>query len=82
MKLKYHEDNNWEDRFITEARKTISDLYEKQYALVTTNVIEPDDYPEDDLFSHIYKKRRQSNENELDLYLSTPIVHGDVNLLQ
>ena len=82
MKLKYHKNNNWEDRFITETRKAITVLYEKQYVPVTTNVIETDNHPEDDLFSHIYKKRRQSNENELDLYLATPIVPGNVDVLQ
>ncbi|RGB33474.1 hypothetical protein C1646_611985, partial [Rhizophagus diaphanus] len=32
LKLTYHKDNNWEEEFIIEARKAISDVYEKQYA--------------------------------------------------
>ncbi len=55
LKLKYHENNNWKTRFINETRKAITNLYENQYAPVT-NVIETDNHPEDDLFSHIYKK--------------------------
>ncbi len=82
MKLTYYKNNNWEDSYINEARKAITDLYENQYAPVTTDVIEAENNSDDDLFSHIYKKRRQSNENEIDLYLAMPIVFGKVNLLQ
>jgi hypothetical protein len=87
LKLTYHKNNNWEDRFIAEARKTVSDLYEGQYVAYAASVVDEDENhnedSDDDLFSHIYKKRRLSNnENELDLYLGTPIVPGEVNLLQ
>ena len=83
LKLAYHRRNNWEERFINEARKTITDLYENRYAPAANELVEDDDnLLEDDLFCHIYKKRRLSNENELDLYLGTPIVSGEVNLLQ
>jgi len=81
LKLAYHKSNDWEERFINEARKTITDLY-NQYAPAAIEPIEDDNLPKDDLFNHIYKKRRLSNENELDLYLGTPIVPGEVNLLQ
>jgi hypothetical protein len=85
LKLTYHKDNNWEDRFIAEARKSVSDLYESQYAapVVADDENNDNENSDDDLFSHIYKKRQLSNnENELDLYLGTPIVPGEVNLLQ
>ena len=82
MKLTYHRNNNWEERYINEARKTITDLYQNQYAPVANDLVEDNNLPEDDLFCHIYKKRRLSNENELDLYLSAPVVPGEVDLLQ
>jgi hypothetical protein len=83
LKLTYHKTNNWEDKYIDEARKAISDLYESQYAPVSNDAVVEDEHSEDDLFCHIYKKRRLSNsESELDLYLGTPIVPGEVNLLQ
>ena len=82
LKLAYYKNNDWKERFINKICKTITDLYENQYASVTIKPIEDDNLPKDDLFNHIYKKRRLSNENELDLYLGTPIVPGEVNLLQ
>jgi hypothetical protein len=84
LKLTYHRGNNWEEEYIAEAQKTISDLYENQYAPVAEELVEEDnELSDDDLFCHIYKKRRLSNnENELDLYLKTPIVPAEVDLLQ
>ena len=82
LKLAYHRRNNWEERFINEARKTITDLYENRYAPAAKELVENDDnLLEDDLFCHIYKKRRLSNKNELDLYFETPIIPDEVNLL-
>jgi len=59
-------------------------LYEKQYASITDEDVNDDnEYSENDLFYHIYKKQRLSNsENELDLYLETLTILGEVNLLQ
>ncbi len=59
-------------------------MYEKQYASITDEDVNDDnEYSEDNLFCHIYKKRRLSNsENELDLYLETLTIPGEVNLLQ
>ena len=84
LKLTYYKNNNWEEQYITETRKVVSDLYEKQYAPTTDEDVNDDnEHSEDDLFCHIYKKRRLSNsENELDLYLGTPTVPSEVNLLQ
>lgn len=81
LKLTYHRNNNWEERYINEARKSITDLYKSQYAPVIDELVE-ENPSEDDLFCHIYKKRRLGNENELDLYLGAPIVPGETNLLQ
>jgi hypothetical protein len=82
LKFTYHKDNHWEEEYITAARNSISDLYQHQYAPIAEEEVD-DEHPEDDLFCHIYKKRRLSNsENELDLYLGAPVVHADVNLLQ
>ena len=82
LKLAYHRSNSWKERFINKACKTITDLYENQYASVANEPVEDDNLPKDDLFSHIYKKWRLNNENELNLYLEIPIVSGEVNLLQ
>jgi hypothetical protein len=84
LKLTYHSGNNWEEEYITEAQKAISDLYENQYAPAAEELVEEDnELSDDDLFCHIYKKQRSSNsENELNLYLKTPIVTAEVDLLQ
>lgn len=85
LKLTYHSDHNWEEEYITAARNSVNDLYEKLYAPGTDRVQEEvtagDD--DDDLLSHIYKKWRASrSESELNLYLGSPVVPGDVDILQ
>lgn len=46
-------------------------------------VNDENEFSDDDLFCHIYKKWRLSqSDNELDLYLGTPIVPGEINLLE
>jgi hypothetical protein len=58
-------------------------LYKSQYASAVTEVVQDNEESTDDLFNHMYKKRRAShNESELDSYLDSPIVPGDVDLLQ
>ena len=59
MKLTYHKDNNWEDKFIAKTQKSVSDLYESQYAapVVTDDENNDNKDSDDNLFSHIYKKR-------------------------
>jgi hypothetical protein len=58
-------------------------LYKSQYASPVTEVVQDNEESTDDLFNHMYKKRRAShNESELDSYLDSPIVPGDVDLLQ
>lgn len=84
LKLTYHKDHNWEEKYITEARDGIAKLYNEIYApRIDQSVQEDDPTADDDLMSHIYKKRRSSGtESELDLYLGSPVVPGDVALLQ
>ncbi|CAB4489965.1 unnamed protein product [Rhizophagus irregularis] len=84
LKLTYYKDHNWEEKYITEARDDIKKLYDTTYApRIDQNIQDEDLTADDDLLSHIYKKRRTSrNESELDLYLGSPIVPGEVDLLQ
>ncbi|PKY59260.1 hypothetical protein RhiirA4_514776 [Rhizophagus irregularis] len=84
LKLTYYKDHNWEEEYITEARDDIRKLYDTTYASrIDQNIQDEDLIADDDLLSHIYKKRRTSrNESELDLYLGSPIVPGEVDLLQ
>ena len=56
LKLTYHKENNWEEEFITEAKNSIKDLYEKVYAETTDPIQEDELTVDDDLISHMYKK--------------------------
>ncbi|CAB4445822.1 unnamed protein product [Rhizophagus irregularis] len=38
--------------------------------------------PNDNLFHHIYKKRRSTNENELELFLGYPVLSAEINILE
>ena len=84
LKLSYHKDHGWEERYITEARNTINDLYKTVYAPSMDQDIQMEEINvENDLLNHIYKKRQRSEtESELDLYLGSPVVPGEVDLLQ
>lgn len=82
LKLTYHKENNWEEEFITEAKNSIKDLYEKLYAETTDPIQEDELTVDDDLISHMYKKRRFSgSESELEIFLNSPIVHGETDIL-
>ncbi len=57
----------------------------KQYASRIDQSIQEEDLiaNDDDLLSYIYKKQRSSRtESKLDLYLGSPVVPGEVDLLQ
>lgn len=84
LKLAYHNDHHWEEVYITAARDSISDLYEKTYASgINRSVQAVVTVDDDDLLGHIYKKRRASGtESELELYLGSPEVPGDIKLLE
>ncbi|EXX51121.1 hypothetical protein RirG_264420 [Rhizophagus irregularis DAOM 197198w] len=84
LKLTYYKDHNWKEEYITKARDDIRKLYDSTYApRIDQNIQDEDLIADDDLLSHIYKKWRTSrNESELDLYLGSPIVPGEVDLLQ
>lgn len=58
-------------------------LYNSTYAPTNPIDEENDIVADDDLLDHIYKKRRTSrNENELEVYLGSPTVPADIDLLQ
>ena len=84
LKLIYHKDHNWEEWYITEARNTIKELYKAVYAPNIDQDIQIEEIDvEDDFLNHIYKKPRHSEtESELDLYLASPVVPREVDILQ
>lgn len=85
LKLTYYNDHNWEKEFIDKARNDITNLYEEIYASVGTPIDQEINNTDvdDDLLSHIYKKSRLSESgNELNFYFGSPVVPGEVDLLQ
>ncbi|GES78260.1 ribonuclease H-like domain-containing protein [Rhizophagus clarus] len=84
LKLTYHRDHNCEEKYITETRDDIKNLYNTIYAPRLDQNIQNEDLTADDnLLSHIYKKRcTLKNKSELDLYLRSPVVPGEIDLLQ
>ena len=72
LKLQYYRDNKWENKFIEGAQKDLNNLYKTSYAS-TESVVISDECPEDSLLQHIYKRRKATNDNELDQYLAAPV---------
>lgn len=85
LKLTYHNDHNWEKEYIDKAQNDITSLYEEIYASVGTPIDQETNNTDvdDDLLSHIYKKPRVSESgSELNFYLGSPVVPGEIDLLQ
>ena len=72
LKLQYYRDNKWKNKFIEGAQKDLNNLYKTSYAS-TESVVISDECPEDSLLQHIYKRRKATNDNELDQYLAAPV---------
>ena len=80
LKLQYYRDNKWENKFIEGAQNDLNDLYKTSYAS-TEDVVILDECPEDSLLQHIYKRRKATNDNELDQYLAAPVALYGTDIL-
>ena len=80
LKLQYYRDNKWENKFIEGAQKDLNNLYKTSYAS-TESVVISDECPEDSLLQHIYKRRKATNDNELDQYLAAPVALYGTDIL-
>ena len=80
LKLQYYRDNKWENKFIEGAQKDLNNLYKTSYAS-TESVVISDECPEDSLLQHIYKRRKATNDNELDQYLVAPVALYGTDIL-
>lgn len=82
MKLAYYKDQKWEQKWIDAAYKTVLAVYEEFYAPAQKEIpMEEDNDDDDDLFSHLYKRRHIERENELEKYLGSICVEGNIDLL-
>ena len=81
LKLQYYRDNKWENKFIEGAQNDLNNLYKTSYVSTEGVVILDDECPEDSLLQHIYKRRKATNDNELDQYLAAPIAPYGTDIL-
>ena len=80
LKLNYYEENDWEQTYIDEVKETVFEVWETVYK-VDDLVNEQHDEIEDELFSHIFKKRKISRKDELTEYLKEPVVQYSTDVL-
>jgi hypothetical protein len=83
LKLQYYKDNNWEESFIQNAKKQITDLWNSTYK---TNTFTSEEFAEnnnddDDLFSHIFKKQKTGEKDELSNYFNEGVVTNKTDIL-
>jgi hypothetical protein len=81
LKLQYYRDNKWENKFIEGAQNDLNNLYKTSYVSTEGVVILDDECPEDSLLQHIYKRRKATNDNELDQYLAAPVALYGTDIL-
>jgi|RifCSP19_3_1023858.scaffolds.fasta_scaffold09625_5 hypothetical protein len=81
LKLRYYEDNNWEEFYITEAKDVITKVWENEYKRDDL-IIDQETEIEDELFSHFFKKRKVNRKDELEEYLREPSVSYTTDALQ
>ena len=80
LKLNYYEENDWKQTYIDEAKETVFEVWETVYK-VNDLVNEQHDEIEDELFSHIFKKRKISCKDKLTEYLKEPVVQYSTDVL-
>ncbi|CAB4485121.1 unnamed protein product [Rhizophagus irregularis] len=81
IKLQYYKDNMWEESFIQEARKQVTNLWETTYKLNISENVEPSDDADDELFGHIFKKQKIEEKDELSIYLNEGVAPSKTDIL-
>ncbi|CAB4446492.1 unnamed protein product [Rhizophagus irregularis] len=71
----------WEESFIQEARKQVTNLWETTYKPNISENVEPSDDADDELFGHIFKKRKIEEKDELSIYLNEGVAPGKTDIL-
>jgi hypothetical protein len=80
--LQYYKNNKWEDSFIEDAKKQVTTLWKTTYKPTNMEINrEFDDGANEDLFGHIFKKRKIEETDELNTYLNEGIVPGKTDIL-
>ena len=78
--MQYYKDKKWEHVYINVAKRTIMELWETLYKVTAPSTQESEN-EDDDLLSHIFKKRQTKRKDELMAYLKEPIVPSKMDVL-
>ena len=71
----------WEESFIQEAKRQVTNLWETTYKSNITENVELSDDADDDFFGHIFKKQKIEKKDKLSVYLKEGIAHGKTDIL-
>ena len=80
FKFEYYTDHNWNETYISEAKLIVTEIWENEYKNIA-EVEQSSDNLEDDLLSHVFKKRRTENKDKLKTYLSEPTMSKKTDVL-
>ena len=80
LKLQYYKDHGWKEKFIRNAKKQVTELWDSTYKANTTEAEAEADDIDNDLFGHIFKKRKL-DKDELNAYLNERVVPGKTDIL-
>ncbi|PKB92977.1 hypothetical protein RhiirA5_303696 [Rhizophagus irregularis] len=80
LKLQYYDDNDWEAEYILEAKKIVTDIWNNFYKN-NIDISQSSDNLEDDLLSHIFKKRKTERDDELKSYFREPTISKSTDVL-
>ncbi|CAB5217264.1 unnamed protein product, partial [Rhizophagus irregularis] len=72
FKLGYYEDNKWKQSFIRYAKETVLNAYNNNYAPVTNVEVNDNNDEDNEFLDHIFGKKQNLQQNEVELYLKTP----------
>src|SRR5579862_4761860 len=83
LKLDYYKKKKWDKRWITESKRIVAEIYEKHYRPSVTEASDHSDGDDDDeLYQHLYAHDKADKRDELETYLSAPVVSGRTDVPQ
>ena len=80
FKFEYYTDHNWNESYISEAKSIVTEIWESEYKNIAEDEQSSDNL-EDELLSHIFKRHRTENKDELKTYLGEPTVSKKTDVL-
>ena len=81
LKLQYYKDHSWEEKYIQNAKKQVTELWNSTYKSNTTEALEASaDDIDNDLFGYIFKKQKL-DKDELNAYLNKRVVLEKTDIL-